>query len=236
MGTGALDPTDVQASTATQAEPKAIRRDVGVDIACRVVDVVVAVIALVLLSPVLLVIAIAIRLESPGPALFKQRRLGRGQAPFTVIKFRTMKQGASHDVHKKFVQSLIAGMEPPATEDGPRFKLKADDRITRVGRILRRTSLDELPQLFNVVHGSMSLVGPRPPISYEVERYPAHWFKRFEVKPGVTGLWQVSGRSELTHEQMIALDIEYVEQRSLRLNLWILIRTIPAVLSLRGAS
>lgn len=236
MGTGALDPTDVQASTATQAEPKAIRRDRGVDIACRVVDVVVAVTAVVLLSPVLLVIAIAIRLESRGPALFKQRRLGRGQAPFTVIKFRTMKQGASHDVHKKFVQSLIAGMEPPATEDGPRFKLKADDRITRVGRILRRTSLDELPQLFNVIHGSMSLVGPRPPISYEVERYPAHWFKRFEVKPGVTGLWQVSGRSELTHEQMIALDIEYVEQRSLRLNLWILIRTIPAVLSLRGAS
>jgi lipopolysaccharide/colanic/teichoic acid biosynthesis glycosyltransferase len=237
MGTGALDPTEVQASTATQAQPKAVRRDLGVDIACRVVDVVVAIIALIVLSPILLVIAIAIRLESPGPALFRQRRLGRGQEPFTVIKFRTMKQGASHDVHKKFVQSLIAGMEPEATGDGnPRFKLKADDRITRVGRILRRTSLDELPQLLNVIQGSMSLVGPRPPISYEVERYPAHWFKRFEVKPGVTGLWQVSGRCELTHEQMIALDIEYVERRSLHLNLWILIRTIPAVLSLRGAS
>lgn len=237
MGTGALDPTEVPASKATQAQPQAARRDRSVDIACRAVDVVMAGVALLVLSPVLLIIAIAIRLESPGPALFRQRRLGLGQQPFTVIKFRTMKRGASHDVHKKFVQSLIAGVEPPATDDGnPRFKLKSDDRITRVGRILRRTSLDELPQLFNVLHGSMSLVGPRPPISYEVERYPAHWFKRFEVKPGVTGLWQVSGRCELTHEQMIALDIEYVERRSLRLNLWILIRTIPAVLSLRGAS
>jgi lipopolysaccharide/colanic/teichoic acid biosynthesis glycosyltransferase len=237
MGTGALDPTEAPASTATQAEPQAIRRDLGVDIGCRVVDAVVAVIALVVLSPLLLIIAVAIKLESPGPALFRQRRLGRGQKPFTVIKFRTMKQGASHDVHKQFVQSLIAGVEPPPSEDGnPRFKLKSDDRITRVGRLLRRTSLDELPQLLNVVQGAMSLVGPRPPISYEVERYPGHWFKRFEVKPGVTGLWQVSGRCELTHEQMIALDIEYVERRSIHLNLLILLRTIPAVLSLRGAS
>jgi lipopolysaccharide/colanic/teichoic acid biosynthesis glycosyltransferase len=233
MGTGALDPTDLPAP----AQAPAARRDRGVDVACRVVDVVVATAALILLSPLLAIIALLIKLESPGPVVFRQRRLGRGVQPFTVNKFRTMKQGASHDVHKEFVLSLIAGAAPPATEDGtPRFKLKGDDRITRVGHFLRRSSLDELPQLWNVVRGDMSLVGPRPPISYEVERYPAHWFRRFEVKPGVTGLWQVSGRCELTHEQMIELDVEYVQRRSLRLNLWILLRTIPAVLTSRGAS
>ena len=232
MGTGALDPTDVPAAS----QPQAARRDWFVDASCRAIDITVALIALIVLSPLLVLIAIVIRLESPGPALFTQRRLGRGVKPFTVVKFRTMRQGVSHEVHRAFVQSLIAGEQPPATEGKPRFKLATDDRITRVGRFLRRTSLDELPQLLNVLHGEMSLVGPRPPIQYEVERYPAHWFRRFEVKPGVTGLWQVSGRCELTHEQMIALDIEYVQRRSLWLNLWILIRTVPAVLSLRGAS
>ena len=232
MGTGALDPTDLPAAS----QPAAEHRDWFVDATCRAVDITVALISLVVLSPLLLIIAAIIRWESSGPALFTQRRLGRDQRPFTVIKFRTMRQGASHDVHREFVQSLIAGEQPPAAEGKPRFKLAADDRITRVGHFLRRTSLDELPQLLNVLHGEMSLVGPRPPIEYEVERYPAHWFRRFEVKPGVTGLWQVSGRCELTHEEMIALDIEYVRRRSSHLNLWILIRTIPAVLSLRGAS
>jgi len=239
LGTGALDPTELPASAQTPVDPhtQASRRDVGANAACRVVDLVVAVIVLVTLSPLLLIIALLIKLESPGPALFRQRRLGRLEKPFTVNKFRTMKQGASHDIHEQFVQSLIAGVEPPATDDGkPRFKLASDDRITRVGRFLRRSSLDELPQLLNVIIGEMSLVGPRPPIHYEVKRYPAHWFRRFEVKPGVTGLWQVSGRCELTLEQMIALDIEYVQRRSLRLNIWILLRTVPAVLSLRGAS
>jgi lipopolysaccharide/colanic/teichoic acid biosynthesis glycosyltransferase len=233
MRTGALDPTDLPAS----AQAPAAQRDFSVDVACRVVDVAVAIATLILLSPLLALIALLVKLESPGPVVFRQRRLGRDVQPFTVNKFRTMKQGASHDVHKEFVLSLIAGAAPPATEDGtPRFKLKGDDRITRVGRFLRRSSLDELPQLWNVVRGDMSLVGPRPPIAYEVERYPAHWFRRFEVKPGVTGLWQVSGRCELTHEQMIELDIEYVQRRSLRLNIWILLRTIPAVLTSRGAS
>ncbi len=121
-------------------------------------------------------------------------------------------------------------------EGKPQFKLAGDDRITRVGRFLRSSSLDELPQLWNVLRGDMSLVGPRPPIPYEVDHYPAHWFRRFEVKPGITGLWQVSGRCELTLEQMIELDVEYVERRSLRLNVWILLRTLPAVLTSRGAS
>jgi lipopolysaccharide/colanic/teichoic acid biosynthesis glycosyltransferase len=190
----------------------------------------------VILSPLLVIIAIVVRVESPGPAVFRQRRVGRSLQPFTVHKFRTMRQGASHDSHREFVQGLIDGKQPPAIAGKPRFKMASDARITRVGHLLRRSSLDELLQLWNVVRGDMSLVGPRPPIPYEVERYPAHWFTRFQVKPGITGSWQVSGRCELTLEQMIELDIDYVQRRSLRLNLWILLRTVPAVLSLRGAS
>jgi lipopolysaccharide/colanic/teichoic acid biosynthesis glycosyltransferase len=230
VGTGALDPLQ-------PASPSDAGRTISaVDFGCRALDIVVAAIALALLSPFLLVLAIVIRVESPGPALFRQRRIGRGVKAFTVNKFRTMRAGASHEEHRKFVQSLIAGEKPPAVEGKPRFKMASDPRITRVGRLLRKTSLDELPQLWNVLRGSMSLVGPRPPISYEVERYPSHWFERFRVKPGITGLWQVSGRCELTLEQMIELDLEYVRRRSLWFNVQILVRTIPAVLSLKGAS
>jgi lipopolysaccharide/colanic/teichoic acid biosynthesis glycosyltransferase len=233
VGTGALDPVEMPAAVSVQ--------DTGrhrfVDVGCRIVDVLVASIALVILSPLLLAIAIVVRLESAGPAVFSQRRVGRGQQPFTLHKFRTMTAGASHDRHREYVQGLLAGQAPPQSEGGPRFKMAADPRITRVGRTLRRSSLDELPQLWNVIRGDMSLVGPRPPISYEVDHYPApHWFTRFDVKPGMTGLWQVSGRCDLTLAQMIDLDIEYVHRRSVHLNLWILIRTLPAVLTSRGAS
>jgi lipopolysaccharide/colanic/teichoic acid biosynthesis glycosyltransferase len=204
---------------------------------CRTLDILLSVVVLMLLSPVMLVVAAAIALDSPGPVLFRQRRLGRGLEPFTVHKFRTMKNGVGHDVHREFVLGLIAGEQPQQLDDAPRlFKLSADPRVTRVGHILRRSSLDELPQLWDVLRGDMSLVGPRPPIPYEVEHYPQHWFARFMVKPGVTGLWQVSGRSELALEEMIKLDIDYVRRRSLLLNLWILVRTVPAVLSRRGAS
>lgn len=199
-------------------------------------DVVLASLLLLLLAPLMVAVAIAIRLDSPGPTLFRQRRLGRSLKPFTVNKFRTMAHGASHDVHREFVLGLIAGDQPVRSDGKPRFKLSADDRVTRAGQFLRRSSLDELPQLWNVVRGEMSLVGPRPPISYEVEHYPPDWFARFAVKPGLTGLWQVSGRSELTLEQMIALDIEYVRRRSFRLNLLILLRTVPVVLTFRGAA
>lgn len=208
-----------------------------VEVSCRILDLVVALVALVILSPVMLIIALVVRLESPGPAIFRQERVGRHQRPFTLNKFRTMASGASHDRHRKFVEGLYAGERPQATDEGPRFKLAQDPRITRVGRLLRRSSLDELPQLWNVIRGEMSLVGPRPPIDYEVASYPApHWLTRFDVKPGLTGLWQVSGRCDLTVDQMIALDIEYVQRRSLRLNLLILLRTLPAVLGTRGAS
>jgi lipopolysaccharide/colanic/teichoic acid biosynthesis glycosyltransferase len=231
MGTRTLDPPDLPtAATSTQI------RERGRDVACRVLDIVAASLGLLVLSPLLVLITLTVRLESPGPAIFRQRRVGLGLRPFTLHKFRTMKYGAGNDVHRAFVRALIAGDTPVEAEGKPSFKLPSDDRITRVGKFLRKTSLDELPQLWNVVRGEMSLVGPRPPIPYEVEQYPSHWFPRFRVKPGVTGLWQVSGRSRVTLEEMVKLDIEYVHRRSLWLNLRILVLTVPAVVSGRGAS
>jgi lipopolysaccharide/colanic/teichoic acid biosynthesis glycosyltransferase len=220
---------------AEQIRERERRRTSVSDMACRVLDLVVASLMLLLLLPLMAIIAIAIRLDSPGPVLFRQRRCGRALADFTVHKFRTMRNGASQDVHRAFVVSLIDGHRPEQPEGGPRFKLSSDTRVTRIGRFLRRSSLDELPQLWNVLRGEMSLVGPRPALSYEVEHYPPYWFDRFAVKPGITGLWQVSGRSELTMEDMVRLDIEYVRRRSFWFNLRILVRTLPVVLSARGA-
>jgi lipopolysaccharide/colanic/teichoic acid biosynthesis glycosyltransferase len=205
-------------------------------VGCRVLDIVVAAILLVVLLPLLALIALAIRIDSPGRIVFRQRRVGRYQRPFTLNKFRTMREEAGHDSHRTFVLGLIAGGGPDQTSERPLFKIADDDRVTAVGRFLRKASLDELPQLWNVLLGEMSLVGPRPPIHYEVEHYPAHWFGRFAVKPGLTGLWQVSGRSEVGLEDMIRLDAEYARQRSLWLNLRILIRTIPVVFIGRGAA
>jgi lipopolysaccharide/colanic/teichoic acid biosynthesis glycosyltransferase len=203
--------------------------------AIRVLDLVGAVSLLLLLSPLLLVLAIVVKLDSPGPVIFRQRRLGRSLEPFTVVKFRTMSEGAEASPHQAHVEAMIA---TGANGSGarPMTKLEEDDRVTRVGSLLRRSSLDELPQLWNVVRGEMSLVGPRPPIQYEVDRYPKQAFRRFAVRPGITGLWQVSGRSLLTFEEMISLDAEYVEKRSLALNLKILLLTLPTVLHGKGAA
>ena len=199
-----------------------------VDATCRAVDIVVGALLTIAFSPLMVLIAIAIKLDTPGPVLFRQRRVGRHQEPFMVVKFRTMRHDADHQVHRDYMLRLMQG-------NGPAPKLAADERVTRLGHLLRRTSLDELPQLWNVLSGSMSLVGPRPPIPYEVSHYPEHWFARFAVKPGITGVWQVSGRSQVSLEEMIRMDVEYVDRRCARLNLWILIRTVPAVLSTKGA-
>jgi lipopolysaccharide/colanic/teichoic acid biosynthesis glycosyltransferase len=206
--------------------------------ACRALDIGVSAVLLVLLLPLFVLIAVVIKLDSRGKVVFRQRRIGRDQVPFTVNKFRTMWADAGHDNHRAFVLRLIAGEGPGenADEKPSFFKIARDPRVTRAGHFLRKSSLDELPQLWNVLRGDMSLVGPRPPISYEVEHYPAHWFGRFAVKPGVTGLWQVGGRSELTLEEMIALDLEYARTRSFWLNVKILLRTIPVVLNGRGAA
>jgi lipopolysaccharide/colanic/teichoic acid biosynthesis glycosyltransferase len=205
--------------------------------AWRAIDIVGASLMLVLLSPLLAAVALAVRLDSPGRAIFRQRRVGRSLQPFTVYKFRSMNASAPSDKHKAYVLQLIAAenIGSEHTSEGL-YKLAIDDRVTRVGRILRRLSLDELPQLWNVLRGEMSLVGPRPSIPYEVERYPDAWLGRFSVRPGLTGLWQVSGRSELTWEQMIELDLEYVERRTFWFNIGILLRTIPVVLVGRGAA
>jgi lipopolysaccharide/colanic/teichoic acid biosynthesis glycosyltransferase len=229
----------VEALTVAAAESsESVERTSGASrltaVGCRALDVLVAAALLLILLPVLVVIAAIIRIDSRGWPVYRQKRLGRETRPFTVNKFRTMAADAGHETHRAYVLSLIKGDGGP-TESGV-FKLTRDSRITRVGGFLRRSSLDELPQLWNVLRGDMSLVGPRPPIPYEVEVYPEHWLARFAVKPGITGLWQVNGRSELTLEEMIALDLEYVRRRSVRLNLEILLRTIPAVLRARGAA
>jgi lipopolysaccharide/colanic/teichoic acid biosynthesis glycosyltransferase len=204
---------------------------------CRVLDLLLATIALLLCAPLLAAGCLAIRIESPGAAIFRQRRLGRNRRPFTMHKLRTMKLEANPEVHRGYIDQLINGVEARHS-DGSRdlYKLVADDRVTKVGRLLRRTSLDELPQLLDVLHGDMSLVGPRPVIPYEAELYPAEYARRFAVKPGITGLWQVSGRNECTYREMVALDIAWVDRQSVGEYLSILARTPWVLLRGRGAA
>jgi exopolysaccharide biosynthesis polyprenyl glycosylphosphotransferase len=192
----------------------------------RALDVAVSAALLVLLAPLFAAVAIAIKLESRGPVLFRQVRLGRGGLPFTCFKFRSMHERAEEEIGQ-----LVELNEA----DGPIFKIRADPRLTRVGQQLRRMSIDELPQLLNVLRGEMSLVGPRPPIPAEVERYEEWHRRRLEVVPGITGLWQVSGRSQLSFDEMVMLDVYYIENWSLGLDLQILARTGPAVVAGSGA-
>jgi lipopolysaccharide/colanic/teichoic acid biosynthesis glycosyltransferase len=203
----------------------------------RTLDILVASALLIVLAPLLLLVAIAIRVDSRGAALFRQRRVGRGGREFTLVKFRSMRTDADPRGHRDYVAALIRsgenGSKPPA--QGGLYKLAVDDRITPVGRVIRRWSVDELPQLINVLLGDMTLVGPRPVIPYEVAEYPTWYRRRFAVKPGLTGLWQVSGRNERTYEEMVRLDIEYAESRTFLLDLSIFARTPWAVLSRRGA-
>jgi lipopolysaccharide/colanic/teichoic acid biosynthesis glycosyltransferase len=204
-------------------------------IACRVLDLVLSIALLILLLPLFVLIAVAIKLDSPGPALFRQKRCGLGLSEFTINKFRTMHRGTSADRHREFVLDLIRNGAEDPPGDGALFKLEMDERVTRVGRVLRRFSLDELPQLWNVVVGEMSLVGPRPAIGYEVESYPLEWCRRFSVKPGITGLWQVSGRSQLGFDRMVELDLEYARRRCFWLNLRIVAKTVWVVAHGKGA-
>jgi len=199
----------------------------------RVLDVVVAAGVLLLLAPVLLVAALAVRLSSPGPVLFRQSRIGRDGRPFEMLKFRTMYADCDSAAHKAYVAALIRG---EADQRGGVFKLADDPRITRVGRWLRKTSIDELPQLINVLRGEMSLVGPRPPLAYEVELYDERAWQRLSVPPGVTGLWQVSGRNKLNFQQMVDLDLEYVARWSPALDLAIAVRTPFVLLLGHGAA
>lgn len=201
----------------------------------RVGDAFVSMIGLVILSPILLLIGLIVRMESRGPALFRQERLGKDGVPFTFYKFRTMVDGNDPSIHRHYVSQLITNGSETLKGDTGSFKLENDPRVTRFGRILRRTSVDELPQLLNVLAGTMSLVGPRPPLKYEVELYSDRARRRLECRPGITGLWQVSGRCQTTFDEMVELDIEYVDNWSLGLDLRILARTIPVVFGRKGA-
>lgn len=199
----------------------------------RALDVLLSATALLLLSPLFALVAAAIKCSSPGPVLFRQKRLGRYGEPFIFLKFRSMYANSNAVVHEEYVRRFIAGA--PAGRNGI-YKITDDPRVTRVGRALRRTSLDELPQLWNVLRGEMSLVGPRPPLSYEYEQY-AGWQRRrvLEAKPGITGLWQVQGRSRTSFEEMVRLDLRYARRWSLWLDVKILWQTPRAVLTGRGA-
>jgi len=202
----------------------------------RLFDLVGASVLLVCLSPVMLVCALLVRLSSPGPVLFRQQRVGAQGREFTFLKFRSMRVDADPALHREYVARFINGAAEQQTSDkGAMFKLVQDPRVTPVGRWLRRTSLDELPQLINVLRGEMSLVGPRPPIPYELEHYRPEHLRRLAVKPGITGLWQISGRSHTTFEEMVALDLEYIQRASFMTDLGILLRTVPVVITQHGA-
>jgi lipopolysaccharide/colanic/teichoic acid biosynthesis glycosyltransferase len=198
----------------------------------RALDVTVALVGLVLALPVALVAMVAVRLDSPGPALFRQIRMGANGRRFRLYKLRTMQHGNDDRAHREYVAKLITG-RGERCEDV--YKLVHDPRITRVGRLLRNWSIDELPQLWNVVRGDMSLVGPRPPLPHEAELYPARAWGRLRVKPGITGLWQVSGRCELSFDDMVSMDVRYWQRWSILSDLRILLETPGAVLSRRGA-
>jgi lipopolysaccharide/colanic/teichoic acid biosynthesis glycosyltransferase len=212
----------------------------------RLIDFVLAAVLLLPLLPLMVIIAVAITLDTPGPVFFVQERVGARRRSaggrtqwnvrtFAFYKFRSMVAGADQSLHAEHVRTLAEGRLDPGDGANATFKLAHDPRVTRVGRILRRTSLDELPQLFNVLKGDMSLVGPRPVPTYEVAQYRGSDAERLAALPGITGFWQVRGRGEVTFAEMIRMDREYVRNQTVWLDLKILIATIPAILSGRGA-
>jgi len=205
------------------------------DFAKRTFDLVAGTVGLVLLAPLTVLIAIAIRLDSRGPILFRQERLGKDARPFVMHKFRTMTSENDDSEHREFMTKHVRGeSESRENDEGQGVFLLSDDRITPIGRFLRRASLDELPNLVNVIGGSMSIVGPRPPIPYEVEHYDETALRRLGVKSGMTGFAQTRGRGSLTFDDMVRYDLEYIDKRSFWTDTKIVLGTIPAVLFKRG--
>ncbi|HOZ49585.1 MAG TPA: sugar transferase [Candidatus Hydrogenedentes bacterium] len=200
----------------------------------RAMDLAIATTALIGVSPIMLVVAILIKLDSRGPVFFVQERVGLNGRTFKMIKFRSMQANNDVTIHREYAKKLVQGnQEYGVGEDGkPIYKVADDPRITRVGHVIRKTSIDELPQFINVLRGEMSMVGPRPPIQYEVDEYKDWHLRRLHIRPGLTGLWQVSGRNRLSFEQMVRLDIDYIENWSLWLDVKILLRTVGVVLKL----
>lgn len=202
-------------------------------VAKRLMDVTLATIALIVLLPFMALIALAIKLDSPGPAIFQQKRVGRWGKDFVMFKFRSMRADADENVHREFAADYINGhtakLGIPSASGQVVYKPNGDNRVTRVGKWLRQTSLDELPQLLNVLKGDMSLVGPRPVVRYEVEQYSKWHLQRLAVLPGLTGLPQIRGRGKLTFDKAVRLDLEYIERRSLILDLEIMVKTVPVI-------
>lgn len=217
----------VRARTATAVAPDASEGDRSYLLAKRAFDVTFALVALVVTAPLALLTALVIKLTSPGPVIFRQARCGRHGRVFDCLKFRTMVDGA--ELTKEELRDLNE-------VDGPVFKIRNDPRLTTVGKWLRRTSIDELPQFLNVLRGDLSVVGPRPPLPEEVARYRPRDHRRLAVTPGITCLWQIQGRSNLSFDEWMLLDLEYIERRSFWLDVKIVALTVPAVLSGRGAA
>jgi exopolysaccharide biosynthesis polyprenyl glycosylphosphotransferase len=215
-------------SLLAQSDPKSRRI---YDFVKRLMDLLFSMTALVVCAPAFLIIAALVRLGSPGPIFFRQRRVGQFGKEFNFIKFRTMHVSVDSAIHKEYVTRLTEGSEKSTAV----YKIRMDPRVTPIGRFLRKTSLDELPQFFNVLRGEMSLVGPRPPIPYEVQVYQPWHMRRLIAKPGITGLWQVEGRSRITFDEMVKMDIWYCENRSFWLDLRILLKTPLAIFSVSGA-
>jgi lipopolysaccharide/colanic/teichoic acid biosynthesis glycosyltransferase len=213
----------------------------------RVFDLALTIIIVVLAAPLMLAVAVAIRIDTPGPALFRHTRVGGRRIvdpsgtvmwearTFEILKFRSMHHNADDTLHREYIQAFIDGETGADHGTTDRFKLQEDPRITRVGRFIRKTSIDELPQLLNVLMGEMSLVGPRPVPTYEVEAYSPPQMERLHAMPGMTGLWQVRGRGQVSFEEMVDMDIWYTRNRTLWLDLKLLGGTVPAVLTGRGA-
>jgi lipopolysaccharide/colanic/teichoic acid biosynthesis glycosyltransferase len=223
-----LDPaggTQLRGSLAPDVEFQ-VRDSLAYRVSKRTLDIAAALFGLTLLAPLFPLIVLLIRLDSGGPVIFAQRRVGRGGRLFTCYKFRSMVRDA------EAMKSSLAHLNEAS---GAAFKIRRDPRITEVGHFLRRSSLDEIPQLVNVLRGHMSIVGPRPQIPSEVELYKGWQRRRLEVKPGITCLWQISGRSHVGFDEWMRLDVEYVRRRSLNLDLWIVLRTLPAVIARKGA-
>ena len=221
----------VQDHTSRPAEALSAEQSIGTHrspVYKRAFDVLVATVLLVVTAPLAAVVALTVKLTSPGPILFRQERLGQYGCPFTLYKFRTMYHGAGVELHREYFRLYRQGIRAPG-QPRPLYKLRRDPRITPLGGILRRLALDELPQLYNVLRGDMSVVGPRPPLRYEVEHYTQRDLLRLSVKPGITGLWQVRGRDVVDFDTMITLDLEYIHRQSLALDLWILLATLPAL-------
>lgn len=203
----------------------------------RAFDLIFASLMLLVAGPAMLVISLLVKRSDSGPVLFVQERLGRDGTPFNFYKFRSMKHNSDDAIHREFAAMFISGDEDGCSENNKGekvFKLKRDPRITAIGAFLRKTSLDELPQLFNILKGDMTLVGPRPPIAYEIENYQPWHMERLKAVPGLTGLWQVSGRSSVSFDEMVRLDIRYINEWSLWKDIVIIAKTLPVVLKGTG--